>query len=202
MRSRLNKPGLLVLGLGNPGAEYRYTRHNAGFRVLDILSELSEIRLQKKPFKAYELGKGVWRNHTLILVKPLTYMNNSGIIVPSLLRRFVVPLDRMMIVCDTLDLEPGRIRLKRKGGSAGHRGITSVIQAVGSSDFPRMYIGVGRPELTSEVVDFVLGRPDAEDEALIRSAQEAAARGIIELLDNGLEQVMHEINRKQTPRDS
>ncbi len=192
-----NKPDLLIVGLGNPGSKYLETRHNAGFRVIDRLSVLTGLIL-KRPFlgKYYSAG-GQWNGRRIVLVKPLTYMNRSGKVVPTLLRKTGISTERLVVVCDTLDLDPGMCRLKRKGGSAGHKGVASIIDEVGTGAFFRMYIGIGRPEHTSEVVDFVLGSPDDEDRKRIEAAEQRAAENILRLCTEPPERVMHGLNRRK-----
>lgn len=201
LRSPGNNPDFLVVGLGNPGNSYRKTRHNVGFRVIDLLAEPTGVRFKKPIFGRYLIGTGRPGCHTIVLVKPLTYMNRSGEVLPGLLKKTGLSQDRLIVICDTLDLEPGMCRLKRKGGSAGHKGIASIIEQTGSGDFLRFYIGVGRPEDKSGVVDHVLGIPGKEDELLIRSAEKAAAEAVLRLLEESLEQVMHEFNRRKNPTE-
>ena len=197
-----NKPVRLILGLGNPGTTYAGTRHNVGFDTIDILADLTGIPLRKSLFGGYIFGTGSHENIDIALAKPLTFMNRSGAAVPSLLRRFSLEPERMLIVCDTLDLEPGMCRLKRSGGSAGHKGIASVMQAAGSGDFMRIYIGIGHPGNKAGVPDWVLDRPDGADMDLIRGAEREAAESILRLLTEPPERVMHDLNRKKTSENS
>lgn len=125
-------------------------------------------------------------------------MNNSGYIFPDVLRKTGAALEDIIVVCDTLDLDPGMCRLKRKGGSAGHRGIASIIDSLGTSGFMRLYVGVGRPADKSEVVDFVLGQPDTESRLHIRKAEEQAAESILRLLEEPPDRVMHDLNRRKS----
>ncbi|GAB4369896.1 MAG: aminoacyl-tRNA hydrolase [Spirochaetales bacterium] len=186
----------MVLGLGNPGDRYLDTRHNAGFWVVDRLSQTLQIRMKKPALKAYQIGRGRLGNHTLFLAKPLTYMNRSGEVVPSILRYTDLPISSLLVICDTLDLPPGVIRLRRKGSSAGHNGLKSIITAVGSEDFMRLYLGIGRPSGGMSVVDYVLGRPGPEERAILQDSVLRAATAVVGILENGPEAIMNEINRK------
>jgi peptidyl-tRNA hydrolase, PTH1 family len=134
--------------------------------------------------------------HTLTLVKPLTYMNNSGVVLPGLLRRHKLGTENLVVVCDNLDLPAGMCRLKRGKGDAGHNGLKSIISCVGSADFLRLYIGVGHPGRRDQIVDWVLGKPDEEDFVKIDEAASTAATALSRLLTHPVEQVMNELNRK------
>lgn len=128
-------------------------------------------------------------------------MNRSGSVIPELLKKYSIPVDNMILVCDNLDLFPGVLRLKLKGGDAGHNGIKSVISSVNTADFKRMYIGVGRPENGSEVIQHVLGVPGEEDFDKIKSAADTASDSILKLAASPAEKVMNEINRIKNRSD-
>ncbi|MCX7788303.1 MAG: aminoacyl-tRNA hydrolase [Spirochaetes bacterium] len=182
--------------MGNPGAMYQYTRHNAGFWVIDHLSHTLQVRMKKPTLKAYQIGKGLVGNQTLYLAKPLTYMNRSGEVVQPLLKYTNLPLSSLLVICDTLDLPPGRIRLRKKGSSAGHNGLKSIIAAIGTGEFMRLYIGIGRPTDGMSVVDYVLGRPRSEEAPLLEEAVIRSGQAVLGIMEKGPEAVMNEINRK------
>jgi PTH1 family peptidyl-tRNA hydrolase len=190
-------PALLVVGLGNPGPRFDGTRHNVGFAVVEALAERLQLRLRKQLFARYRATRIERRKDGLALAEPLTYMNNSGQVFPSLLRRFRVTSEELLVVCDNLDLPPGRVRLKRGGGTAGHNGLSSIVKALGHGDFMRLYVGVGRPE-SGGVVEHVLGRPLEGEQKLYDEAVSRGADAVISLRERGLDQVMNEINRRQT----
>jgi len=187
----------LVLGLGNPGARYRLTRHNAGFWVVDYLSEALQIPVKRTFLKPYQLGMKRVNGPLLALAKPLTYMNRSGQVIEPLLKKTAFPLSSLLVVCDTLDLPPGIIRLRRRGSSAGHNGLKSIIAALQTEEFMRLYIGIGRPPTSGgSVVEHVLGEPTDIEQSLLKEAIERSGQAILRILDQGPEAVMNEINRK------
>ena len=189
---------LLVIGLGNPGENYRETRHNAGFAVIDKLSEKYNIRLNKPFFKPLLIGSLKKGDYSLQLVKPLTYMNLSGKILDYAQKKTGADINDILIICDNMDLKPGMIRLKSGGSSAGHNGIKSVIDYAGTADFDRLYVGVGRPPKGQSIIDHVLGCTSGEDLERFQEAVDKAADAVGSLLEKPINQVMNEINRKNS----
>jgi PTH1 family peptidyl-tRNA hydrolase len=189
-------PALLVVGLGNPGPRFDGTRHNVGFAVVEAVAERLQLRFRKPLFARYRATRIERRSDGLALAEPLTYMNNSGQVFPSLLRRYRVTSEGLLVVCDNLDLPPGRVRLKRGGGSAGHNGLSSIVKALGHGEFMRLYIGVGRPE-SGGVVEHVLGQPPENERTLYDEAISRSVDAVISLREQSLDQVMNEINRRQ-----
>jgi PTH1 family peptidyl-tRNA hydrolase len=173
----------LIAGLGNPGDEYADTRHNAGFMVIDALSARFSIPLRQKA-SDYIFGRGFMEERKVILIKPFTFMNRSGIAVMDAIRKNE-ELEDILIVHDDLDLEPGVIKIKKSGSSGGHNGVQSVIDHLGSKDFIRIKVGIGRPaRMPAE--RYVL-RPFAKKERpLIEEAVETAADAIIDILKKGI----------------
>lgn len=165
---------MVVIGLGNPGPEYEKTRHNVGFLTLERIAELKGVRLKKRLLKPYRLAS--FSSHTL--VEPLTYMNNSGRVIPYLVKAD----DKVIIIVDQMDLPPGKIRIRTKGGSAGHNGLKSVIENYGE-DFIRVYIGVGRPAEGVSVVEHVLTEFSESDQLLVNKAVQEAAERVIDILN-------------------
>jgi len=188
---------LLVLALGNPGIRYRNTRHNVGFRVVDRGAAETGARFSKPLLKAYQICRiqeGAARLH---LVKPLTYVNNSGVAARQALKALHADTQRMLVVCDNLDIKPGTCRLKRGGRDAGHNGLRSIIRETGTADFLRLYLGIGHPGRQDAVVDWVLGEPDRHNEELLEDAVARASLAVEALLTQEIEQVMNELNRKR-----
>jgi PTH1 family peptidyl-tRNA hydrolase len=184
------------VGLGNPGPRYLATRHNVGFRVVQLAARELGIRLRRPWFRGYRLGQAAPEGRRVRLVQPLTYMNRAGAILPSLR-----PLDgegSLLVVCDTLDLPPGQCRLRRGGSSAGHKGLVSIIAELGRSDFMRLYVGIGRPSRQEQVVDYVLGCPDGPEAQALEQGERRAAEGVLALLHEDPEKVMNALN--QGPR--
>ncbi|MBN2508728.1 MAG: aminoacyl-tRNA hydrolase [Spirochaetales bacterium] len=189
---------MIVIGLGNPGTEYTGTRHNIGFRVVDALSERTGIPLKKQFLRPLKIGKGFYRGKSLFLVKPLTYMNRSGDIIPWLLAYTAAEPQDLLVVADHLDLPPGCLRLRPSGSSGGQKGLQSIISVLGSGMFSRLMVGIGRPEDGSSIPDYVLGEPDAAEAALLNPVVTEAADQILRLLEEPIHRVMNDVNRRKT----
>ena len=191
-----NKKVILLVGLGNPGMKYRKTRHNAGFAVVDFLAAENGLIFKKAFLKPYETAVFDKSEYTIILIKPLTFMNRSGDILHNIFRKTGADASDLVVICDNMDLRPGRIRLKKGGSSAGHNGIKSIIENVGNSDFKRMYVGVGRPAKGGSIVEHVLGEFCPEEQRDYDSAVTEAAGALVRLTEKSVELVMNEINKK------
>ena len=153
----------MIVGLGNPGSKYHETRHNIGFMAIDRLAkDLNVTFSEDKNFKA-EVGSAFINGEKVYLVKPTTFMNNSGIAVHALLTYYNIAIEDFMVIYDDLDMEVGRIRLRQKGSAGGHNGIKSIIAHTGTQAFDRIKVGIGRPEQGRSVVDHVLGKFDKDD---------------------------------------
>lgn len=173
----------LIAGLGNPGDEYADTRHNAGFMVIDRLAARHSIPLRQKT-DSYLFGRGFIEDRKVILIKPFTFMNRSGDAVMAAIRKNE-DLEGILVVHDDLDLEPGTVRIRKSGSSGGHNGIQSIIDRLGSRDFPRVKVGIGRPE-RMPVERYVL-KPFAKKEMpLIDEALETAADAVVDIIDKGI----------------
>jgi PTH1 family peptidyl-tRNA hydrolase len=167
--------------------------------VLDALARRLGVPIKKKLFRSYSSGKGTHEGRSVHLVKPLSFMNNSGRAVREALRETGSAIPELLVVCDSLDLSPGTLRLKLKGSSGGQKGLQSIIQSLGTEDFMRLSIGIGRPGHKGEVIAHVLGSPRRHEEELIASAVEKAAGAALMLLTEGPARVMNEVNRKEPP---
>ncbi|MGE0679434.1 MAG: aminoacyl-tRNA hydrolase [Candidatus Binatia bacterium] len=168
----------VVVGLGNPGPEYRKTRHNIGFWVVDLLAERWSTKLSRRVFQAF-VGEAQWRSEKVLLVQPQTYMNRSGEAVAKLCNFYHLDLTSLVIIHDDLDLPLGRLRIKRGGGGAGgNRGLVSIIEALGSKDFIRVKIGIGRPQGRKDAAHFVLQPFTLQEEAFILPAVNRAADAV------------------------
>ncbi len=185
----------LIVGLGNPGNRYSKTRHNIGFEVVDRLSTSEGIQL--KQYELFLRGVGQVRGVEAVLLKPLTFMNKSGIAVNDTLNKYSIPIDKTVVVHDDLDLELGVIRVKKNGGSGGHRGIESIIVETGSRDFVRVKIGIGRDPFISPDV-YVLSRFDPYEIETIESSLQQAKSAIESILVDGVETAMNRFNRRNT----
>lgn len=182
----------LILGLGNPGPRYETTRHNAGFLVIDTLTEKHRILLDQHQHRAL-CGRGEVEGCPVVISKAMTYMNESGVAAKALLKALDIPPERMIVVHDEIDLPLGKIKRKFKGGDAGHGGIGSIIEKLGTGDFARFRIGVGRPEEGGEVVDYVLSPFTDEELPQLNEVLEEAVRGI--------EDTLKEFNKKSYPTE-
>lgn len=185
-----------MVGLGNPGPRFDGTRHNVGFAVVEAAARRLGVRLRKPLFARYRLGRTAGPpSERMVLAEPLTYMNRSGTVMPRLQAR-AAPAETL-VICDNLDLEPGRVRMKQGGGTAGHRGLASIVEALGHGDFLRLYIGVGRPA-DGDVVAHVLGVPPDGEAALYKEAVRRAADAVLALRERPPQQVMNETNRRSS----
>jgi PTH1 family peptidyl-tRNA hydrolase len=186
----------LIVGLGNPGREYAATRHNIGFMVVDRLAHKLGLAVEKKKFNAL-LGQGQIRSEKVLLAKPQTYMNLSGEAVAALLNWYKLGPADLIVVFDDMDLPPGKLRIRPEGSSGGHKGMESIILALGTDLFPRLKIGVGRPETPGfDGADYVLSRLTAGDVKIFEESVNLAVDAICCLVDEGLETAMNEYNKK------
>ncbi len=183
-----------IVGLGNPGREYENTRHNVGFAVIDELAGRMSCSVRRSlRFKA-RIGKGAVKNEPVLLVKPLTFMNNSGLLVAPLLRsRNLGPSD-LIVVLDDADLEIGRLRVRAKGSSGGHKGLDSVIENVSSSGFTRVRIGIGRTAGAGGLVEHVLARFSPEEKRAIEPVIVKAAEAVLCIVESGVDAAMNRYN--------
>ena len=183
----------LIVGLGNPGPRYAGTRHNAGFLVVDLLAE----RLGAK-FKAHkgraDVVEGRFGGLPVVLMKPKSYMNESGGPVVSIARFFKVPIERIAVVHDELDLPFGALRLKRGGGDGGHNGLRSLTSALGSKEYARVRVGIGRPPGRQDPADYVLREFSAAERKELPFHIDRAADAVVALVQSGLDAAQNEFN--------
>ncbi len=178
------------MGLGNPGPAYQFTRHNFGFLLLEYWAREKGLSFQPAPFP------GEWAfAEEVVLLRPLTYMNLSGQAVAPCLQELSLSERELLLIYDDLDLPLGRIRFAPKGGSGGHRGVESVIQALGTKDFPRLRLGIGRPSQRMPIRDYVLSPFSEEEWPLVEKVLRWAAAGLDSLLKEGLDKTMSLFNR-------
>ena len=181
-----NSETWLIVGLGNPGREYENTRHNAGFRALDILASKLGCKVDKAKFQGF-YGQVNYKGRKLLLLKPQTFMNLSGRSVLQLSAFFHVPPQNIIVLFDDISLEPGRLRLRKDGSAGGHNGIKSIIQELGSQDFPRVKIGVGaKPHPDFDLAAWVLSAFTAQEEKALQPALERAADAALAIVELGV----------------
>src|SRR5271157_39429 len=183
----------LLVGLGNPGREYRANRHNLGFMTIDLLSQELNVRLSRVQSKAL-VGIGALDDRKVVLAKPQTYMNLSGQAVSALLRFYKIPLERLLVIHDELDLPLGTLRLRPGGGSAGNRGLASIIEQLGTQDFPRLRIGIGHPPGQMSGADYVLQDFSAAEQELLEMVLKRAVEAAQVFVRLGLETAMNQYN--------
>lgn len=181
----------LIVGLGNPGKKYEGTRHNMGFMTIDLLSDLSQIDVDKEVFHGI-LGRGKIFDEDVLLFKPTTYMNLSGTAVREVMSYFKIDLNDVIVICDDMALKVGTIRLRTKGSSGGQKGLQNIIDNVGSEDFKRIRIGIGEPEF--DAIDYVLGKPLKEEMPLIEEAIHDAVEAIKEAIRFDFDRAMNDFN--------
>lgn len=190
------RPEWLIVGLGNPGGEYKGTRHNVGFEVLDRLSERNKIKIGKAKHRALS-GLGKIAETGVLLVKPLTYMNLSGQAVAPHARDHEIKADHVFVVADDLDLPVGKLRLKLNGSAGGHNGHKSLIQYLGTQDYPRLKIGIGKGG-RGETIDHVLGTFDRHEREVIDEVLQVSVKVCEELARGGIQaalRAVEEFNR-------
>lgn len=187
-----------IVGLGNPGAEYARTRHNAGFWLADLLAERHGGTFRPERKFGAEVATASIGGADILLLKPQTFMNRSGGAVQAATSYLKIPVDQVLVVHDDLDLPPGDARLKQGGGHGGHNGLRSMIAHLGPG-FWRLRLGIGHPGNRAEVIDYVLERPSREDEAAIRAAVTDAADVIPILLGSGEQPAMHKLHSRGSP---
>ena len=185
----------LIAGLGNPGEQYQSSRHNLGFLTLDYLAGRHDIPLKKQGFEAL-FGKGKIGSETVLLAKPQTYMNLSGIALERLVSYFKVDIKDLIVVHDDLDLPFETIRLKKGGGEGGHKGLMSIVQHVGSADFLRVRIGIGKPIRKSMVEKYVLSPFAEEEQNAVPSILAVACDVVGEVILSGVETAMQRYHGK------
>ena len=184
----------LIAGLGNPETRYNATRHNVGFGVIDELSDMYDIDVRTGRFKAL-IGKGSIEGSQVILMKPLTYMNNSGEAIRPAADYFRIDTGKeLIVISDDTELDVGRIRVRPKGTSGGHNGLKSVIAHVGHEDFIRIRVGVGRKPQGADQVNWVLGHFDKEDIPLMKESLRRAAEAAVCVMREGVDAAMNRFN--------
>ena len=191
-----NNEAWLIVGLGNPGKEYAKTRHNCGFRVLDILAEKLGCKIDKSKFQGL-YGQTAYNGKKIFLLKPQTYMNLSGRSVLQLSAYFSIPPQRIIVVFDDISLPPGRIRIRADGSAGGHNGIKSIITDVGSQNFPRVKVGVGsKPHPDQDLADWVLSSFSAGEEKALSVALNNAADAALLITEQGTQATANRFNGK------
>jgi len=184
----------LVVGLGNPGEEYSDTYHNVGFHVVDRIAERNSVRVKERCGPAFVSGKVLLGGQPAVLVKPQTYMNNSGSALPAVFERCEAGASDMIVVYDDLALPLGKLRVRQKGSAGGHNGIKSIISVLESDEFLRIRIGIKPDREVGDVRDFVLSRVAKGDRAVLEQTEDTAIQAVETLIVSGLDKAMADFN--------
>jgi PTH1 family peptidyl-tRNA hydrolase len=185
----------VVIGLGNPGKDYTNTRHNVGFNTIDLLAERNDIKINKIKFKSV-YGEGLIGGEKVLLVKPQTYMNNSGITALDIYNFYKLPIENIIVVVDDIDIDFGTVKVKRKGSAGSHNGLKSIIFQLQKDDFPRVKIGIGDKRPGQDLANFVLGRFSKEEKQDIEEAIINAAMAVETIIKEDINKAMNKFNTK------
>ena len=186
----MEKPVYLIVGLGNPGEKYAHTRHNAGFEVMDLLERKYGVKLRKKILQPWAEAEWTDGKKKVVLCRPLTFMNNSGEAVKKLMDRYKVPAEQVIIIYDDIDLPPGTVRVRAKGGPGTHNGMRSIVGETGTDAFPRIRIGTGDRPAGQDLAGWVLGRPGEDEKPRMAEAFALAAECAEEWTESGIDSAM------------
>jgi PTH1 family peptidyl-tRNA hydrolase len=195
----MDKKVKLIIGLGNPGLRYQYTKHNVGFRVIDVLHEKTQHNRQVPRHTQTSICKSlvmqtIWHDTPVILAKPMTYMNNSGVAVAALINRFEVPLSQLCVVYDDIHLDIGVLRIRQKGSDGGQKGMKSIIHHLGTTAFPRLRIGIGEP--IGALVDYVLTEFSEDEEIEIAHTIDRALDALETFVRDDILTAMNKFNSR------
>ena len=183
----------LIIGLGNPEEEYSKTRHNMGFNTINKLAQKYNIKITKTKYEGLYETREI-EGKKVILIKPQTYMNLSGNCVKQFADFYKVEKENVLVIYDDMDIEPGTIKIRKKGSAGGHNGMKSIIQMLGTEEFPRIRIGIGRPEHNGDEINYVIGAIPKEEIPKLEEGTEKAKEAIIEILKNGIDKAMNKFN--------
>jgi len=183
----------LIVGLGNPESDYDKTRHNMGFHVINKLAQKYDLKITKKKFSS-EYENAIIEGEKIILVKPQTYMNLSGEAVIQFVNFYKIPLDKIIIIYDDFDTEPGKIRIRKSGSGGSHNGMNSVIDNLNSENFARIRVGIGKPKGNVNMIEYVIGAVTEAEREELEKGVDKAKDAIIELLKNGIDSAMNKYN--------
>ena len=183
----------LIIGLGNPEEEYRKTRHNMGFNAINKIAEQYGIKVNKSKFQGlYE--SAIIEGQKVMLIKPQTYMNLSGECIKQFVDFYKIPNEDILVIYDDMDIEPGKIKIRKKGGAGGHNGMKSIIKMLGTEEFARIRTGIGRPEHSGDDINYVIGAIPEEEIPKLQEGVEKAKEAVIEILKNGIDSAMNKLN--------
>lgn len=185
----------LIVGLGNPESEYASTRHNMGFCTINKIAKEFNIEVKKTKFNGL-YGTGIINGEKVILLKPQTYMNSSGEAVVDFMDFFKIELENLIIIYDDIDVAPGQIKIRKKGSPGSHNGMKSVTNMLQSDEFVRIRIGIGKPQYSNDMINYVIGHITKEEQEKLEPGIEKAKEAVIEALKNGIDIAMNKFNTK------
>ena len=183
----------LIIGLGNPEEDYSQTRHNMGFNVINKLAEEFKIEVKQKKFDAL-FGTGSIENEKVILLKPQTFMNLSGKSIKQCIDFYKIELNQIIVIYDDIDLDKGRVKIRKFGSAGTHNGMKSVVDYLGSENFARIRVGIGKPDYKGDLMNYVIGYVPEEEKEILDKGCITAKEGVIEILKNGIDKAMNKIN--------
>lgn len=183
----------LIVGLGNPEEDYSKTRHNMGFNTINKIAEKYGIEMNKKKFDSL-YGEGMIENQKVILLKPQTYMNLSGRAIVQVVNFYKIPLENVCVIYDDMDIEPGQIKIRKKGGAGSHNGMKSVVTELNSEEFARIRVGIGTPKFKDDSINYVIGAIPEEEQKVLDEGTTKAKEAMIVLLKDGIDNAMNKFN--------
>lgn len=190
-----SKYDYVIIGLGNPGDKYVDTRHNVGFRCIDVLAEDLGVRIEKNKFKSLICDAQI-ANKKVMLCKPLTFMNNSGTAASEIVNYYKIPFENIIVISDDVSMDAGRLRIRKNGSHGGHNGLKDIFELCGTDNIPRVKIGVGqKPHPDYDLANWVLGKPSKEDYDNIKQAEKDAANAVKLMIADGIQNAMNKYNR-------
>lgn len=188
----------VVVGLGNPGKDYTNTRHNIGFNTLDLIAKRNKINLNKIKFQSV-YGEGNIGGNKILLMKPQTYMNNSGISVREISQYYKIPIENIIVIVDDIDIDFSAVKIRAKGSAGSHNGLKSIINYLHSEEFPRVKVGIGKKYKNQDLANFVLSRFNPDEQIDIDISLVNAAEAVESIIKDGIDMAMNKYNIKQTP---
>lgn len=183
----------LIVGLGNPEEEYSKTRHNMGFNTINKIAKEYNIEVNKKKFDAL-YGEGFIENEKVILLKPQTYMNLSGKSIVQVVNFYKIPMENVFVIYDDIDIEPGKIKIRKKGSSGSHNGMKSVVAELQTEDFARIRVGIGKPEYKDDMINYVIGTIPEEERNILDEGTTKAEKAMISIIKDGIDNAMNKFN--------
>ena len=183
----------LIIGLGNPESDYSRTRHNMGFDVINKLSDKFDIKVNKTKFKAL-YGTGVIEEEKVVLVKPQTFMNLSGEAVQEFVNFYKIESDKILVIYDDIDTEPGKIRIRKNGGPGTHNGMKSVVSCLGTEKFARLRVGIGMPQFKGDLINYVIGHIPENEYEKLEEGIVVASEAVESIIKNGIDKTMNLYN--------